>query len=92
MGMLTPRGYFTAAVLDGKIVVAGGDDGDARPALSTEFIDIDNLLEYAPLHYPLPSLVFDRILEIGKADDDRGNTGNADEAPRKKAMIIKSNC
>ena len=29
-------------------------------------IDADALLEYAPLHYPLPTLLFDRILEIGK--------------------------
>ena len=92
MDMLTPRDHFTAVVLDGKIVVPGGADGGARPILSAESIDIDNLLEYAPLHYPLPLLVFDRILEIGKADEDRGDTGDADEAPRKKAKIIQLNC
>ena len=88
MDMLTPRHSFIAAVLDSKIVVAGGTDGRRQVLSSTECIDIDDLLEYAPLHYPLPSLVFDRILEIGKADDD---TGGADEAPRKKAKIVLSN-
>ena len=91
MGMLTPRHSFIAAVLDGKIVVTGGQDGLGRIALSAEFIDINVLLEYAPLYYPLPSLVFNRILEIGKADDDRGDTGDADEAPLKKAKIVQSN-
>ena len=91
MDMLTPRHSFIAAVLDSKIVVAGGMDGDRQVLSSTEFIDIDDLLEYAPLHYPLPSLLFNRILEIGKADDDRGNSGYADEAPRKKAKIVQSN-
>ena len=86
--MLTPRFQFTAAVLDWKVVVAGGSDGDRKPIPSAEFIDINDLLEYAPLHYPLPLLVFDRILEIGKADD---NTDDADKAPRKKAKTITSN-
>ena len=88
--MLTPRvNNFTVAVLDGKIIVAGGSDGDTRLIVTPECIDIDDVLEFAPLHYPLPLLVFDRILEIGKANDDRGDTG---EAPRKKAKIIQSNC
>ena len=89
--MLTLRDNFTAVVLDGKIVVPGGLDGRAQVLSSTEFIDIDNLLEYAPLHYQLPSFVFNRILELGKADDDRGDTGDADEGPRKKAKIVQSN-
>ena len=79
--MLTPRELFTAAVLDGKIVVAGG----LGVELDSECIAIDDLLEYAPLHFPLPSLVFNRILEIGKAGDDRGGE---DDAPRKKAKIV----
>ena len=92
MDMLTSRAICSAAVLDGKIVVAGGMSGYSRSLSSTEFIDIDDLLEYAPLHYPLPSLVFNRILEIGKPDDDRDDTYDADEAPRKKAKTIQSNC
>jgi len=67
MNTCKPREYFTAAVLDGKIVVAGGVDGRDQVLSPAGFIDIDNLLEYAPLHYPLPSLVFGRILEVGKA-------------------------
>ena len=36
-------------------------------------IDADALLEYAPeyLHYPLPKLLFNRILEIGKLESER---------------------
>ena len=37
---------LTADALDEKVVVAGGLDGK----LDSEFIDIDDLLEYAPLH------------------------------------------
>ena len=89
--LLSPRHSFIAVVQDNKIVVAGGVDGQDQVLSSTEYIGIDNLLEYAPLHYPLPLLVFDRILEIGKGDDDRGDTADADEAPRKKAKIVQSN-
>ena len=39
----------TAAVLDGKIVVAGGLDRDDNTLASVECIDADALLEYAPL-------------------------------------------
>jgi len=64
MDMIEAREQHTAAVLDGKIVVAGGF-GQSFKA-SVECIDADALLEYAPLHYPLPTLLFNRILEIGK--------------------------
>jgi len=66
MDMIEARKMHTAAVLDGKIVVAGGDGRDGNVRASVESIDADALLEYAPLHYPLPTLLFDRILEIGK--------------------------
>jgi len=66
MGMINARKMHTAAVLDEKIVVAGGEDDYCNELASVECIDADALLEYAPLHYPLPTLLFDRILEIGK--------------------------
>ena len=58
--------FKTATVLDGKIVVAGGMDNDYKALASVECIDADALLEYAPLHYPLPDWILDRILEMGK--------------------------
>ena len=66
MDMIDARACHTAAVLDGKIVVAGGINQDRNVLASVECIDADALLEYAPLHYPLPTLLFDQILEIGK--------------------------
>merc|ERR1712226_255701 len=71
MDMIEARGYHTAAVLDGKIVVAGGMDRDENILASVECIDADALLEFAPLHYPLPKLLFNRILEIGKFESER---------------------
>ena len=95
MDMITPRDdNFTAIVLDGKIVVSGGSNGGRRRILSSEYIGVDDLLEYAPLHYPLPSLVFNRILEIGRADGDSGSrpsAGDVDESLHKKAKTIQSN-
>jgi len=70
MDMIEERHYHTASALDGKIVVAGGSDDDGNELASVECIDADALLEYAPLHYPLPRLLFDRILEIGKFERD----------------------
>lgn len=60
--MLPLRDGFTAAVLDSgwQDCFAGGITGDGRSRQvlsSTEFIDIDDLLEYAPLHYPLSWLI-----------------------------------
>jgi len=66
MDMIKARRYPSATVLDGKIVVAGGVNRYNKVLASVECIDADALLEYAPLHYPLPTLLFDRILEIGK--------------------------
>ena len=72
MDMIKARKHHTAAVLDGKIVVAGGLGQDGNVLASVECIDADALLEYAPLHYPLPKkLLFDRILEIGKFEMER---------------------
>merc|ERR1712226_1368727 len=73
MDMIEARGSHTAAVLDGKIVVAGGWGQDRNKLASVECIDADALLEYAPLHYPLPTLLFKRILEIGKFESERVN-------------------
>jgi len=72
MNMNTARWLHTAEVLDGKIVVAGGWDINLNNVSSMECIDVDALLEYAPLHYPLPSLLFNRILILGKGDDVNG--------------------
>merc|ERR1712137_973832 len=71
MDMIEARRYHTAAVLDGKIVVAGGVGRGSKVLASVECIDADALLEYAPLHYPLPTLLFKRILEIGKFESER---------------------
>ena len=66
MNMITSRCYHTAAVLDGKIVVAGGWSG--REYLSSmEWIDTRDILEYVPLVYPLPVEYFNQILQLGKA-------------------------
>ena len=48
------------------IVAACGGYRHGNALASIECIDADALLEYAPLHYPLPKLLFERILEIGK--------------------------
>jgi len=71
MDMVEARECHTATVLDGKIIVAGGRGRDGIALASVEFIDADALLEYAPLHYPLPRLLFNRILEIGKFELER---------------------
>ena len=43
--MLAPHEEFTIAVLDGKVVVAGGLGGCGQPALlSTKLIDVNDLL------------------------------------------------
>lgn len=45
-----------------------------------EFINRHDIMEYAPLHYPLPRLYFK--LEIGRSSDEsRGDAGDVDEAP-----------
>jgi len=71
MDMIKARERHTAAVLDGKIVVSGGWGRDGYALASVECIDADALLEYAPLHYPLPTLLFNRILEIGKFEREQ---------------------
>ena len=63
INMIIARISHTAAVLDGKIIVAGGSGGVS----SMECIDIQDVLEYAPLDYPLPQIYFDQILLLGKA-------------------------
>ena len=66
MHMITVRYFHTVAVLDGKIVVAGGECYDGGLS-SMECIDARDILEYAPLDYPLPVEYFDQILLLGKA-------------------------
>ena len=64
--MITARDGHTAAVLNGKVVVAGGD-GRGRRLSIMECIDARDILEYAPLDYPLPVEYFNQILQLGKA-------------------------
>ena len=80
MNMITARESHGAAVLDGKIVVANGF-GSSNSALhprfrgdrllhSIECIDAHDILEYAPLDYPLPAWILNRVLQLGEPDDD----------------------
>ena len=57
MNMITARDTHTAAVLVGKIIVAGGWSGRRR-LYSMEFLDAREILEYAPLDYLLPQIYF----------------------------------
>ena len=66
MNMITSRCRHTAAILDGKIVVAGSN-GDRQCLSPMEYIDARDVLEYAPLDYPLPQIYFNQILQLGKA-------------------------
>ena len=66
MNMITARVFHTAAVLDGKIVVAGGEN-DGQFFSSMECIDARDILKYAPLDYPLPQIYFNQIMQLGKA-------------------------
>ena len=66
MNMITARGGHTAAVLGGKIVVAGGDR-DEQVLSSMECIDARDILEYAPLDYPVPVEYLNQVLQLGKA-------------------------
>jgi len=83
MDMIDRHSGHVAAVLDGKVFVAGGW-GQIRHSKrpSFEYIDIDTLLQYAPLHYPLPAKYLRRIFEIGKAECDKVR-------PRKKRKLDK---
>ena len=65
MDMITSRDGHTAAVLDGKIVVAGGHN-DEHYRSSMECIDARDVLEYVPLDYPLPQIYFNQVLQLGK--------------------------
>ena len=87
MDMISERVYHTAAVLDGKIVVAGGEDQDDNKLASVECIDADALLEYAPLHFPLPRLLFNRILQIGKFEMERVRCADFDKLIAKKRRM-----
>ena len=70
INMITSRRSHTAAILDGKIVVAGGRGSGVAGISSVECIEIHDILEYAPLDYPLPEEYFNQILQLGKPIDD----------------------
>ena len=53
MNMIDAPCFHSAAALDDKIVVDGGKDFDSNILWSVECIDVDALVQYAPLHYPL---------------------------------------
>ena len=68
MNMITAPHRHTAAVLDGKIGVAGGRfGGPFLSSMECTIIDAQDILEYAPLDYPLPVEYFNQILQLGKA-------------------------
>jgi len=81
MDLIEARRYHTAAVLDGKIVVAGGRNA------SVECIDVDALLEYAPLHYPLPDWILNRIFDNGKCERELVPCTVFDKLKAKKRKI-----
>ncbi len=66
ISMITARYLHIAAVLDGKIVIAGGYNG-SQVISSVECIDAGDVLEYAPLDYPLSVEYFNQVLLLGKA-------------------------
>ena len=66
MNMITARYLHTTAVLDGKIIVAGGYNG-AQYLSSMKCIDARDIFEYVPLDYLLPETYFNQILQLGKA-------------------------
>jgi len=72
MNMIERRQLHSAAVLDGKIVVSGNDWTDDRTS-SIEFINVDALLEYAPLIYQFPPFYFNQILILVKGDESNKN-------------------
>ena len=84
MDMIEARHGHTATVLDRKIVVAGGGDHDNNELASVECIDADALLEYTPLHYPLPDRVMNRIFEIGKFERECIHCEVSDKPKAKK--------
>ena len=49
--------------------------------------DADALLEYAPLHYPLPKLLSKQILQIGKIEMERVRCADFSELIAKKRRI-----
>ena len=67
MNMITARVGHTAALLDEKIIVAGGNIDEQQCLSSMECIDARDVLEYAPLDYPLPDEYFNQVLQLGKA-------------------------
>mmetsp|Transcript_23621 Transcript_23621/g.35461 ORF Transcript_23621/g.35461 Transcript_23621/m.35461 type:complete len:369 (-) Transcript_23621:219-1325(-) len=80
----------SVAVLDGKIIVAGGiNRGYSRPFSSLKLICSQSLLEYAPLIYPLPRFYYNQLLVLGKHDDSDDDVSwrVSDTAPRKKRKV-----
>lgn len=66
--MSTARGFHTAVVLDGNIIVAGWHKEENVSYM--ELISTRDLLEFAPVIYPLPIFYYNRILQIGKPNDE----------------------
>merc|ERR1712071_432809 len=66
MDMITARNNHTAAVLDGKVGVASGCSSSGQVLSSMECIRARDVLEYAPLDYPLPVEYFNQVLQLGK--------------------------
>mmetsp|Transcript_8353 Transcript_8353/g.12374 ORF Transcript_8353/g.12374 Transcript_8353/m.12374 type:complete len:231 (-) Transcript_8353:65-757(-) len=83
MNMNEDRINHSATVLEGKVVVHGGS-GRADCKYSTEYIKIQELLEYAPLFFPLPPFYFNKILILGKDGGSLTTRGNQNTSKRKR--------
>ena len=86
--MIEVRYSHTVEVLDGKIVVAGGWGRNGITLASVECIDADALLEYAPLHYPLPDWILGRVFEMGKFERELVYCAVFDKLKVKKRKIM----
>ena len=72
--MSTARHNHTAVELGGNVIAAGGLFN--KRLSSMESIEARDLLESAPLIYPLPTFYFNRILQIVKANIDNVDIDN----------------
>uniref|UniRef100_A0A7S2L769 Uncharacterized protein n=2 Tax=Leptocylindrus danicus TaxID=163516 RepID=A0A7S2L769_9STRA len=73
MEMTRARSYHVTSVLKDRVIVAGGIGSNDQRLSSMESIQASDLLRYAPLMFPLPTVYFDQILLLGKAKDDNGD-------------------
>lgn len=90
--MTIARVTHSIAVLGGTIFVAGGRGMDREPLSSMEFIDADDLLKHAvPLIRPLPIFCFNRILELGRANDDNKDGDGIHDDGFSSTVVLREN-